>query len=69
MLHICGILYIDPQEINMDKLATLVVIAAISALSGVLFSYALDVPFLKVYAMIGAIWVAFNFLLPAKYRS
>ena len=53
----------------MDRFIALIFIAASAALSAVLFAYAFDQPFLKVYATIGAIWVAFNFLLPPKYRS
>lgn len=47
---------------------TFLYLAAVAAVSALLFSYSLDVPFLKVYSMIGAIWIAFYFLLPAKYR-
>lgn len=48
---------------------TFIYLAAVAALSAVLFAYSLNVSFLKVYSMIGAIWLAFYFLLPAKYRK
>jgi hypothetical protein len=47
---------------------TFIYLAGIAAVSAFLFSYSLDVPFLRVYSMMGAIWLAFYFLLPAKYR-
>lgn len=49
--------------------ATFIYLALVAALSAFLFAYSLDIPFLKVYSMIGAIWLAFYFLLPVKYRK
>ena len=51
------------------SIATFIYLALVAALSALLFAYALDSPFLKVYSMIGAIWLAFYFLLPVKFRK
>jgi hypothetical protein len=51
------------------KIGAFIYIAIVAAVSALLFAYALDAPFFKVYSMIGAIWIAFYFLLPVKYRK
>lgn len=52
-----------------NNVLTFIYLAFVAALSALLFAYSLELPFLKVYSMIGAIWLAFYFLLPAKYRK
>jgi hypothetical protein len=51
---------------NMKNIVQVCYALAVAAASALLFSYGLEESFLKIYAIIGAIWLA-TLLLPRKF--